>query len=56
MAVSVLNVYHGTTDPNLTDLVCHALDCLTDPLNFYDLTDEQKVGFSEDFQKKIAIF
>jgi len=44
VAVSVLNVYHGTTDPNLTDLVCHALDCLTDPLNFYDLTDEQKPG------------
>lgn len=39
-----MNVYHGTSDNNLTDLVCCALDSITDPQNYYDLTDETKAG------------
>jgi len=44
VAVSVMNVYHGTQDPSLTDLVCTSLDCISMPSNFYELTDESKPG------------
>ena len=44
VAVSVLNVYHGTSDNSLTDLLCNALDCITEPTSYYDLTDESKPG------------
>ena len=41
---SVMNVYHGTSNDALTDLLCTALDCICDPFNYYELTDEKKQG------------
>ena len=39
-----MNVYHGTSNEYLTDLLCTALDCICDPFNYYELTDEKKQG------------
>jgi len=39
-----MNVYHGTSNDALTDLLCTALDCICDPFNYYELTDEKKQG------------
>ena len=39
-----MNVYHGTSNDCLTDLLCTALDCICDPFNYYELTDEKKQG------------
>lgn len=44
VAISVMNVYHGTSNESLTELLCTALDCICDPFNYYELTNEKKQG------------
>jgi len=44
VAISVMNVYHGTSNESLTELLCTALDCICDPFSYYELTNEKKQG------------
>merc|ERR1719422_2740063 len=44
VAISVMNEYHETTNDSLTELLCTSLDCICDPYNYYELTNEKKPG------------